>query len=43
MTRDHAEAGDAWNDLTMAGTELDLAPTTRDLREQAAAAATPGR
>ena len=29
MIRDHAEAYDAWNDLTMAGTELDLAPTTR--------------
>jgi predicted GNAT superfamily acetyltransferase len=39
VTRDHAEAPDAWNDLTMAGTELDLAPTTRDLLEQAAAAA----
>ena len=39
MIRDHAEAHDAWNDLTMAGTELDLAPTTGDLREQAAAAA----
>jgi predicted GNAT superfamily acetyltransferase len=39
VIRDHAESYDAWNDLTMAGTELDLAPTTRDLREQAAAAA----
>lgn len=39
MTRDHADADHAWNDLRMAGTELDLGPTTRDLREQAAAAA----
>ena len=28
VARDHAESYDAWNDLTMARTELDLAPTT---------------